>query len=145
MENNTPAEHHEPLKARTGKRPFLCTVILSIALTYFTLLALLFLSGLIFSGKIIAIITPYMVDSEKSPGLFLPFALTGTLLFLTASAGIVIFFMKKKWGFYLFFAAALAIFGLDFLVLTFDWIRYLALSGFIFLLGMAHFTGRCYR
>lgn len=143
MSQTPPEEHTEPFKTHRRNRPFICTVALSVALTYFLVLAFLFLSGLIFSGKIIDIITLYAHPQEKSPGMFLLFTLAGTLLFLTASAGILVFLLKKRWGFFLFVAAALVILGLDLIFLPFDWVRYLILSGFVSLLGIIYLTGRC--
>lgn len=114
------------------------------ALTYFLILALLFLSGVIFSGKIILILSDYYQGTEKFPSHFRWFAFGGTLLYFTSVTGIILFFLKRKIGFYIFFLAALLIFSIDLAFFDFDWLRYLIHTGFIFILGIAHFSKRCY-
>ena len=51
---------------------------------------------------------------------------------------------KHRAGFYIYLAAAILLLGTDLLLLEFDWMRYLVNSGFIFILGLVHFSGRCY-
>jgi hypothetical protein len=131
-------------QAGIKKRSLFCRIILSMALTYFLILALLFLAGTIFSGRIIEIISPYYTTKNPFPTLFDGFALTGAALYLISSAGIILFMVNRKAGFYIFFASALVIFALDLSFLVFDWLRYLILTGFIFILGIAHFSKRCY-
>jgi hypothetical protein len=133
-----------PKQARIKKRTLFCWIILSMAMTYFLTLALLFLAALIFSGKIIDIITPYYVIKDDLPVFFNLLALSGSALYFTAVCGILFFMLKRRSGFYIFFGAALVIFSLDLTFLAFDWLRYLILSGFIFILGIAHFSKRCY-
>jgi hypothetical protein len=140
-----PSENKEPLTpARIRNRPFLCSIILSAALTYFLILALLFLAAIIFSGKIMDIIRIYYDPEINLKGHFLWIALTGAILYGGSVAGIILFMLKRKSGFFIFFAATLIIFSLDFAFLEFDWLRYLIHSGFIFTLGIAHFSKRCY-
>jgi hypothetical protein len=131
-------------QVRLKKRSLLCWIILSMALTYFLFLALLFLTGTIFSSRIIEIISPYYRPGNDLNESFRWFSITGTFLYFLSSAGIILFMFKRKAGFYIFFLSALIIFSLDFAFLTFDWMRYLILSGIIFILGIAHFSGRCY-
>lgn len=133
-----------PKKARIRKRTLFCWIILCMALTYFLILALLFLLGAIYSEKIIAIISPYYDPGIKTTLNFNLFTLTGCSLYFLSTAGIILFMLKRKAGFYIFFLAALIILSLDFYFLTFDWLRYLIHSGFIFILGIAHFSKRCY-
>ncbi|NTV84151.1 MAG: hypothetical protein HGA23_07620 [Bacteroidales bacterium] len=113
-------------------------------MTYFLSLALLFLAGSIFSGKIIDIISPYYGTEENPSLIFNAFAWTGVVLYFMASAGILLFMLNRKAGFYIFFLAALVIFSLDLAFLDFDWLRYLIHTGFIFILGIAHFSKKCY-
>jgi len=134
-----------PLKAGIKKRSMFCWIILSMAMTYFLILALLFLAGMIFSERIIEIMKPYYGQEEDLPAGFFIFSLTGSVLYLLSSAGILLFMLKRKAGFYIFFAATVIIFSLDLSFLAFDWLRYLTLSGFIFLMGIAHISKRCYR
>ncbi len=134
-----------PLKAGIKKRSLLCWIFLCMAMTYFLILALLFLAGTIFSERIIEIISPYYGPDEVLPSRLHLFMLIGTVLYLISSAGILLFMLKRKAGFYIFFAATVIIFSLDLAFLSFDWLRYLTLSGFIFLLGIAHISKRCYR
>jgi hypothetical protein len=133
-----------PEKAGTRKQSLFCRIISYSALTYFLILALLFLAGLIFSGKIIQVISSYYSQGEDFPGLFRWFAMAGSALYLLSVAGIILFILKRKAGFYLFFLAALIIFALDLAFLNFDWLRYLIHTGFIFILGIAHFSKKCY-
>ena len=133
-----------PTKARIKKRSLFCWIILTTAMTYFLILALLFLAGTIFSGRIIDIISPYHSPSENPATLFKGFTLIGASLYFISVFGILLFMLNRKAGFYIFFLAALTIFSLDLAFLDFDWLRYLIHSGFIFILGIAHFSKRCY-
>ncbi|MFA4862524.1 MAG: hypothetical protein WC605_02010 [Bacteroidales bacterium] len=130
--------------ARIKKRSFLCRIILSMALTYFLILALIFLAGLMFSRNINQAISSYYGPEDPSPYFFRWFVIAGAALYTAATAGIILFLLKRKVGFYLFFVAALIIFSLDLAFLNFDWLRYLIHTGFIFILGIAHFSRRCY-
>lgn len=144
MEINSPENQVALEHARIKKRSLFCKIIFYSALTYFLILSLLFLAGSVFSGKIIQAIGSYYRPEDGSPGLFRWFALAGTALYLMASAGIILFILNRKIGFYIFFTAALVIFSLDLAFLNFDWLRYLIHTGFIFILGIAHFSKRCY-
>ena len=126
------------------KRSFFCRIILSMALTYFLILALLFLAGAVFSGKIVQVLSSYYNPDDSSPAIFHWFAFVGSALYLLSVTGIILFILKRKAGFYIFFIAALIIFTLDLALLNFDWLRYLIHTGFIFILGIAHFSKRCY-
>lgn len=133
-----------PKPARIKKRTLFCLVILTASLTYFMILAILFLAGSIFSDRIIDLIAPYYSDKEGIPVIFSSFAISGSILYFLSSAGIILFIYKRKIGFYIFFIATVIIFSLDLAFLNFDWLRYLIHSGFIFILGIAHFSKRCY-
>jgi hypothetical protein len=133
-----------PGKTGTRKRSLLCKIILISALTYFLFPALLFLTGLAYSGKIIHFIEDYYKPGDISPENFTLAIGIAFFLYLASAAGIILFMMKKKVGFYLFFMAAVVIFSLDLAFLDFDWMRYLMHTGFIFILGIAHFSKRCY-
>jgi len=141
---NTPENQSDPKQVRIKKRSFFCRIILSMALTYFLILALLLLAGSVFSGKIIQAISSYYSPESLSPGYFRMFTFTGSGLYLMSSAGIIFFMLNRKSGFYIFFLAALIIFSLDLVFFDFDWLRYLIHTGFIFILGIAHFSKRCY-
>ncbi len=141
---NSPENQAELPPARINKKSFLCRIILSMALTYFLILALLFLAGLIFSGKIIETIKPYYEPGSGDPVHFRWFALACMVSYFTAVAGIVLFILKHKIGFFIFFTASIVIFALDLSFLNFDWLRYLIHTGFIFVLGIAHFSKKCY-
>lgn len=130
--------------ARIRKKSFFCQIIFYSALTYFLILALLFIAGSVFSGKINEIIHSYYNADEYFHGLFRLFTISGAALYLAASAGIILFMNNRKAGFYTFFVAILAIFILDLSFLEFDWLRYLIQTGFVFILGIAHFSKRCY-
>jgi hypothetical protein len=131
-------------QAGIRKRPLLCQVVLISALTYFLIPALFFLAGLIYSGKIIDFIREYYRPGDISANNYMWVTGLGSFLYFTAVAGILLFLLNKRIGFYIFFIASVAIFSLDLIFLEFDWIRYLTHSGFIFILGIAHFSRRCY-
>lgn len=130
--------------ARIRKKSLLCTIISYSALTYFLILAFLFLAASVFSGKIIKVISSYYDPVNYFQGLFHWFIFTGAALYLTASAGIILFLKNRKTGFYIFLTAVVAIFLLDLYFLEFDWLRYLIQTGFVFLMGIVHFSKRCY-
>jgi hypothetical protein len=129
---------------RYKKRPFICTVLLTVALTYFAVLALLFAAALIFSGDITGTLRKYLESGQEIQNRFTWFALGGSLLFFAAVAGLLLMLMKRRSGFFLFFISALAIFTFDLIFLDFDWLRYLIHSGLIFITGILHFSKRCY-
>ena len=134
-----------PLKrAGTRKKLFFCRILQTVAVTYFMVLALLFLAGLVYSVRITDMISPYYGEQVNLPLFFKSFALIGSILFFTAATGIIVFMLNRKAGFYIFFTASVVIFTLDLSFLTFDWMRYLVHTGFIFILGIAHFSKRCY-
>ena len=134
-----------PVTQKTRKRPILCRLILAMALTYFLVLFLLFLAALIFSGDITRTISYYYTEQNFKTSSILWFAFTGSILYLASSSGIILMLIRRKSGFFLFVLSALVIFLLDFLLMDFDWLRYLIHTGFIFLVGILHFSGRCYR
>ncbi len=129
---------------RARKRPFICGLLLTLALTYFLVMALLFSLSLVFSGDIQRVLSQYYTQEEFNASYILIFSLAGSLLFWGSSAGIVLFLLKRKGGFYLFFLTALVILILDFIFLDFDWLRYLILTGFLFTAGVLHLSKRCY-
>jgi hypothetical protein len=132
----------EPVRIR--KKSYFCKIVFYSALTYFLILALLFVAGSVFSGKIVEIINLYYTPGDYFHGLFGLFAILGAALYVAASVGIILFMNSRRAGFYIFFIALLAIFILDLSFLEFDWLRYLIHTGFIFVLGIAHFSKRCY-
>lgn len=138
------AEQDLSKQARPGKRPFLCTIVLSMALTYFLVLALLFLAGTIFSKDISEILAKYDSWNNHSPHHFRWIAWIGTGLLFLSCTGIILMLIKKRVGFYLFMATALIILILDIIFFKFDWLRYMLNSGFIFFTGVAHFSRKCY-
>lgn len=133
------------LKKEIRKRSFICHVIQSMALTYFLILALLFLAGLLFSDTLANALQPYYGAGFDIKSHFKWFIVSGTVLFMMTSAGIIFFMLKRKIGFYLFLFSCVITLILDLSFLHFDWLRYLIQSGFIFLIGIAHFSGKCYR
>jgi hypothetical protein len=133
-----------PKKSGVRKRSVFCQVILVSALTYFLIPALLFIASLAYSGKILQFIQQYYKPGDLLPEYYIWVAAAGTLLYLASVAGILLFILNKKIGFFIFLLAAVIIFSLDLAFLDFDWIRYLIHSGYIFILGIAHFSKRCY-
>lgn len=145
MEDNESESIVTSLKKEIRKRSFVCHVIQSMALTYFLIFALLFLAGLLFSNTVADALRPYYGAGFDMRSHYNWFIITGTVLFMMSSAGIIIFMLKQKIGFYLFLISCVITLILDLSFLHFDWLRYLIQSGFIFLLGIAHFSGKCYR
>ncbi|MFO7613667.1 MAG: hypothetical protein R6W71_03410 [Bacteroidales bacterium] len=138
------AEQDLSKQTGTGKRPFLCPLVLSMALTYFLVLALLFLAGTIFSKDISEILAKYESWNNQSTHHFRWIAWIGTGLLFLSCAGIVLMLTKRRIGFYIFIAAALIILILDIIFFKFDWLRYVLHSGFIFLTGVVHYSRKCY-
>jgi hypothetical protein len=134
-----------PETASTRKKNLLCSIILYSALTYFLVLALLFLAGTVFSGKITSFLEPYYLQKASLAINFFWIVFVGTALYSTAGTGIILFLLGRKGGFYIFILAGVLIFSLELYYLIFDWLRYLIHSGYIFLLGIAHFSGKCYK
>jgi len=114
------------------------------ALTYYGIINLLFLGMIIFSGKIRKANQPWF-DSEgfDTKTLYI-FIILGFIILLMCTSGIFLMLKKRRGGFYLFLAGAILLLVSDFFLVEFDWMRYLINSGFIFLLGILHFTGKCY-
>jgi hypothetical protein len=133
-----------PKKTGVRKRSLFCLVILVSAVTYFLIPALLFIASLVYSGKIIQFISEYYKPGDLSPENYIWISVIGSFLYLSSVAGILLFIFKRKIGFYIFLLTAVLIFSLDLAFLDFDWIRYLIHTGFIFILGIAHFSKRCY-
>jgi hypothetical protein len=127
------------------KRSWVCSLMLTMALTYFILIFLLFLAGLIFHNDLTRALEQYYQPGEFREGAMLWFMIAGTLLYACCSSGIILFLLKRKSGFFLFFSTALVIFILDLIFLEFDLLRYLIHSGFFFIIGLMHFSKRCYR
>ena len=141
---NSPEEQTNLEQAGIRRKSLFCKIVFYSTLTYYLILALLFIAGSVFSGKIIEIINSYYNPGDYFHGLFRWFAFTGSALYLTASAGIIIMMNNRRAGFYIFFIAVLAIFALDLYFLEFDWLRYLIHTGSVFILGIAHFSKKCY-
>jgi membrane-associated HD superfamily phosphohydrolase len=141
---DNPGEEAQKASGRSKPAPFACILVRTIALTYFLVLTLLFLAGLVFSQHIREVLDLYATPEGRSHG-FLWLTTSGFVLFSGASAGLILSMMKRRGGFYLTGLIILAIMALDFYFFTFDWLRYLIHSGLIFILGIAHFSGRCYR
>lgn len=144
-EQLTEKQPESSLPAKSGNRPVICSIVLVMALTYFLILALIFVSALVYSNEIIRATGHYYSPENFDENSIKGFIAAGAFLFILSSGGIVLMLLKRKLGFYLFIPAVLAIFITDLVILDFDWLRYLILSGFIFLLGILHFSGKCYR
>jgi len=66
------------------------------------------------------------------------------LILVLCNAGLLLMQWKKKWGFYIYLSGAIVLLVIDSFFLQFDLLRYLLNTGFIFITGILHFTGRCY-
>jgi hypothetical protein len=144
MDMNSPEKQTILEQAGIRRKSLFCKIIFYSTLTYFLILALLFIAGSVFSGKIMTVISSYYDPGDYFRGIFLWFTLTGSAVYLAASSGIILMMNNRKAGFYTFFTAILAIFILDLYFLEFDWLRYLIHSGSVFILGIVHFSKRCY-
>lgn len=129
---------------RVKGKPFLCKLVILTAMTYFGVFLILFLGAFIFTDKIYGIIAPYFSEGEFLKGKYLAIAGTGTLIYALAWVGLLMMNINRKAGFYLFILMVVIMIISDFFLVDFDWIRYLLNSGFAFLVGIIHFTGRCY-
>ena len=131
------------LKAKNAKKPFLCTLMTSVIVTYCLFLAILFLAGLFYSGKIIGILSQYYDPGIGLQAWFYRFGIIGAMLYLAASVGVILFMRNLKYGFHIFFLSLVAIMILDFFTFHFDWLRYLVHSGTFFIMVVIYFSGKC--
>lgn len=123
--------------------PLDCSLVLVLALTYYAVYLALFIAGIFYSGNIVRIFNNY--GPEVFPGReFYLFLSAGTLLYALAVGGLLMMVFKIRGGFYLFSASIIVILIIDLAFFEFDWIRYLVNTGLLFLLGILHFSGRCY-
>lgn len=125
--------------------PFTCRIFLLMALTYYGIINLLFLGMLIFSGRIEKATEPWFETEGFSNTTLIIFIVLGLLILLMCTSGITLFLQQRRGGFYLFLAGAASLWVADFFLLQFDWMRYLINTGFIFILGVMHFSGKCYK
>ena len=65
------------LEQKTRKRPLLCSLILSMALTYFLVIFLLFAAALVFSGDIIRALSHYLPPGDFEDRSVVLFTLCG--------------------------------------------------------------------
>ena len=114
------------------------------ALTYYSIISLLFLMMLVFSGRIREALEPWFGPEGLNRQKLMFFIFSGLIIASACASGIVLMLKKHRAGFYIYLAAAILLLGTDLLLLEFDWMRYLVNSGFIFILGLVHFSGRCY-
>ena len=132
------------IKKRTRSRTFICSVTLVMAFTYFGVFFLLFAAGLFYKGPLTGIFELYLPNEENLVAEIDLFLISGFLLYLAAIAGLVILMLKKRSGFYLFTLSAVLLLLIDLSFFDFDWLRYLIITGLIFVLGVFHFSGGCY-
>lgn len=89
-------------------------------------------------------VAPYFEKENINEKTLLAFIATATLILLSCNAGILLILLKKKAGLYFFLTGAIILLVIDSFFLQFDVIRYLLNTGFIFIVGFLHLTGRCY-
>lgn len=128
----------------TVKVPYACRILMAMAITYYGIINLLFLGMLVFSGRIRQATEPWFEKEGFSAQTLLIFIIIGLTILFMCTFGIFLMMRKRKGGFFLFLAGAIILWIADFFLLDFDWIRYLTNSGFIFILGILHFSKRCY-
>lgn len=133
------------LESRRAKgKPFLCRLVILTAMTYFGVFLILFLGAFVFTGKIYGILSPYFAEGEFQKSRYIAISGAGALIYALAWAGLLMMMMNRKAGFYLFILMVIVLIVTDFFLVDFDWIRYLLNTGFAFLVGIVHFTGKCY-
>jgi hypothetical protein len=135
----------EDVRKTKQSMPYGCKVFLWMALTYYGIINLLFLGMLVLSDRIRKATEPWFESEGFSNTTLLLFIIAGLLILLICTSGLVLFLRQKKGGYYLFLSGAIFLWIADFFLLEFDWMRYLINSGFIFILGIMHFSGKCYR
>lgn len=114
------------------------------ALTYYGLINLLFVAMLVLHDRMLRAVRPYFEIENFNEKALLYFIIAGTLILLLCNAGLLLMSMKRKGGFYLYLSGAVILLIIDSFFLQFDLIRYLLNTGFIFILGVLHFTGKIY-
>jgi hypothetical protein len=115
------------------------------ALTYYGILNILFLGMLVFSGYIRKATEHWFEAESITNTSLILFIVVGLMILFMCTSGITLFLNQRKGGFYLYLAGAVILMAADFFLLEFDWMRYLINSGFIFILGIMHFAGKCYK
>lgn len=135
-----PAKKRKRIRSRT----FICSVTIVMAFTYFGLLFLLFASGLFYKGTLTGIFALYLPGDENLPKEIGFFLISGFFLYLSAITGLIVLMLKKRAGFYIFILSAVLMLVIDLVFFDFDWLRYLIITGFVFVLGVFHFSGGCY-
>lgn len=139
-----PSEEDLQLNKSPKGKPFLCKLVIMTAMTYFGVFLILFLLGLIFTDRIYGILSTYLAEGEFDKGKYILIFGVATLIYSLAWAGLMMMILNRKAGFYLFIVMVIVLIISDFFFIDFDWIRYLLNSGFAFLIGIVHFSGRCY-
>lgn len=114
------------------------------AQTYYGIINLLFLLLVVFQERFIRAVRPYFQTENLNEAVLRYFLLSAAAILLLCNAGIAMMQFRRKNGFFLFLAGGVILLIIDTFFLSFDWVRYLLNSGFIFLLGLLHFTGRAY-
>jgi hypothetical protein len=102
--------------AMVKPRPLLMTLLCLISFVYFSVLSLLFIAGLFYSGWIARVTMQYMPAGENTKTQILLFFCAGFLLHGLAFAGVLLIWNLRKTGYYLLGISCLIIAAYQLLV-----------------------------
>jgi len=99
------AQHIEPVSKKptrtASKRPVLFTGLALFSSVYFSLMALLFLSAIFYSGPITSVLEKYALDEEFSKNQIVAIFAGGFVLHLLGLTGSILLWKLRKQGYYL--------------------------------------------
>lgn len=91
------------------RRPFLLTIFCLFAFVFYGLIALLFLTGIFYSGWITELFNKYTPENSTSGRIMLLFMTSGFLLHGSSFTGTVMMWKLKKRGYFIFGISGLII------------------------------------
>lgn len=100
----------EPAKPQ-ATRPFLLTVISLFSFVFFGFIAGLFLLAVFYSGWITEVVNKYTPEDMESRAQITAFVLFGFLFHASSLAGVVMMWLMKRKGYYVFAISCLIITG----------------------------------
>ena len=120
MSADTNLEKQPMLRIRPGPIGF--HVISIIGMTYYGIMAILFLVGIFYSNLLYRIILTYNKGSELTLSVIRTFSIGGFLLFGTCALAIIFMVLKRSWAYYMFLVPGILIIILELVVVELDWL-----------------------
>jgi hypothetical protein len=91
------------------KRHFLLTICCLFSSVFFGFVSILFLLAVFYSGWIAEVVNKYTPENNESPGKLTAFIIAGFLLHAACFTGIIMMWMMKRKGYFVFALSALVI------------------------------------